>query len=293
MKPVSTLLSAAPILVGLLLTHVPLRADLTFYGVKFPSAGPKTSGVIRSSLPDFPWLSARRVRTPQDLERLTNPGAVRKGQDGSSVKPAIFYLSKQAAKTGTSNLAQNDAHFFLQEDVTSRVKEYRWYWTDLGSVASRLLMAKYGLKSVTTVLVFEADGSLLHAEAPIAGPQSVARAMRMIGYKRKMTEALKADLPELRVEFKEGNVKPLVKYLQHADKHIMYASQWTLEKLSAMKRAVNHRGEQQISAAEEFAANGDRKQALAILGEVKREYGSLSVAARAEKVARQVRRGKS
>ncbi len=215
------------------------------------------------------------------------------GQERSSVRPAIFYLSKQAVKTGTSNLARSDAHYFFQQDVASRMDAYRWYWTDLNSVAGRLLMAKYGLKSMATLVIFEADGSLLHAEAPIVRPESVARAMRMIGYKRKMTEALKADLPELRAEFKEGNVKPLVRYLLYADKRIMYSSQWTLEKLSAMRRAVNHRGEQRVKAAEELAASGDRKEALAILGEIKRDYRPLSVAARAEKVARKLRRGKS
>lgn len=286
-------LFSATVLVGLILSEAPAFGDLTFYGVRFPSAGPKTSGVIRSSLPEFPWLSARRVRTPQDLERLTNPGGVEKGKERSSARPAIFYVSKQKAKTGKANLNQSDAHYFLQEDVAKRVKEYRWYWTDLSSAAGRLLLVKYGLPSSPVVLIFEPDGSLLHAETPITSPESVARAMRMIDYKRKMADALKADLPELREAFKAGDVGTLVKYLQHAEKHILYASEWTLEKLAAMRRAVNHHGELRIKEAEELAAGGERSEALKILAEVRREYKPLSVSKRAEEIAMEVRRGRS
>ncbi len=55
---------------------------------------------------------------------------------------------------------------------------------------------------------------------------------------------LGVELVEEERRSRSGNFKALVKYLEHADKHRMYASEPTEEKLSAMRRAVNHKGDQ-------------------------------------------------
>ncbi len=279
--------------IALLVVDVPVIGDVTIYGVRFPSKGPRSSGVVNVDLPNFPWRSTKRVRTVQGLERLIHPSIQPKNAPPRPPKPAIFYLSKHEVSAKTSNLAKNDVHYFLQQDVKARLHDYRWYWTSLNSIASRLLEMKYNLKGSTALVIFESDGSVLHVETPISGPASVTRAMRMIEYKHRMTATLKADLPHLRSEFKDGNFKALVRYLQHADKHRMYASEWTEEKLSAMRRAMNHKGDERIRQAEALALAGERQKALKALQTLKRHFHPLKVAQRADVVAKKIRRSGS
>ncbi len=269
-------------------TSLPVRGDFTFYGVAFPSRGPRTSGVVRTSVPNFPWLSAGHVRTQEDLDRLLGKGKPAARESRSSIKPAIVYVSRQSTKTEKSNLAEREYFYFLQEEVKQRMGEYRWYWSHARSTLGRFLLQNFR-KSGTALIIFERDGSVLHVESPIASPQSVARAMRMIKYKRRMEQALKADFPQLESELEGGNVKVVMKYLRYAAQHSQYASQRTAELLSSLRTRLGQQGERRIAKAEELVRAGHRKGALALLGEVKRDFQGHAVARRADEAARRIR----
>ena len=268
----------------------PVRGDFTFYGVRFPSRGPRTSGVVRTSVPNFPWLSVRKVRTLNDLERLIGKGRRKKGERNSSARPAIFYITSQSTRVEKSNLAQHDYFYFLQEDVKKRMDEYRWYWIYASSPLGHVLKNSYGLKGGKSLIIFEADGSVLHIESPINSPRSVAHAMRMIKYKRQMGAALEADIPQLKSQLEAGKVKVLVKYLERADKHRMYASERAAAILTSLRQRLSQEGGQRIETAEELARAGERQTALAILRDVHRDSHRMEVAKRADKVARRIRR---
>ncbi len=275
---------------------LPVFGDLTFYGVKFPTKGPRSSGVIRVELPNFPWLSTRRVQSQYDLDRILHRGQDRQAETQEAVsqravKPAILYLSRQSASVEKSNLARRDFHYFFQEDVKVRLDQYLWYWVNINSTAFGLLQKTYGLKHQTGLMIFEPDGTVLHIEAPVNDAASVARAMRMIDYKRRMEAALKTDLPFLRTEFKEGHYKTLVKYLQYADKNRMYASARTEKVLASIRKSVNDQGEELIKKAETLASNGDEKTALKILQVLTRDFKPLEAAAHARDAAKKIRGG--
>ena len=270
---------------------VPLFGDFTFYGVKFPGKGPRSSGVVRVELPNFPWLSTRNVQSQYDLDRIIHRGQDQRPEIRRTIKPAILYLSKQSARVEKSNLARQDYHYFFQKDVKDRLDQYLWYWVPINSTAFRLLQKTYGLKQRTGLMIFEPDGSVLHVETPVNNAACVARAMRMIDYKRRMEAALKTDLPFLRTEFKEGNYKTLIKYLQYADKNRMYASARTEEVLASIRKSVNDRGEELIKNAATLASNGDEKEALKILRNLTRDFKPLEAAAHARAVAKKIRRG--
>lgn len=270
-----------------------LGDEISFYGLKLSTGGPRVSGVTTVTVLNFPWLTTKNVNAQDDLDRLIKRTARRKDGSSQPAKPTIFYVSNQKPRADAATLAQLDHFYFFQQDVKDRLEEYRWYWAYVNSTAGRLLVKNYDLKEKTTLLIFEAEGSVLHIEAPITGPKSVARAMRMIADKRRMEAVVKADLPFLRKEYDAGNYNTLVKYLLHGDKHRIYASPWTKEKLSAMRRAVNHQGEEHIKKAEKLAASGKHVEALKILASVKRAFHPLPLATHAKKVAKTIRRQRS
>ena len=280
------------LLIAILTIPVVHGDDISFYGLKL-STGPRLSGVTRVTVSNFPWLTTKQVQMQGDLDRLIMRTAKRADGSFRPVKPAIFYLSNQKARSDTTTIAQLDHFYFFQKDVKDRLDQFRWYWAYVNSTAGRLLVKTYDLKEKTALLIFEADGSVLHIEAPITGPKSIARALRMIADKRRMEAAVKSDLPFLRKEYGAGNYKSVVKYLLRGEKYQIYATPWTKQKLYDMKRAVNHRGEEQIKRAEELASSGQRQDALKILAAVKRAFHPLSPATHALEVAKRIRRQRS
>jgi len=270
------------------------RADeISFYGLKLSTGGPRVAGVTKVTVSDFPWLTTKSIETQDDLDGLIKRAARREDGSQRPTKPAIFYVSSQPAESSATTIARMDHFYFFQQDVKDRLDEYRWYWAYVDTTAGRLLLKSHKIEEKTALLIFEEDGSVLHIEAPITGPKSVARAMRMIADKRQMEAAVKADLPLLREEFRAGNYKELVTYLLRTDKHEMYSTPWTRDKLAAMRRAVNHQGEVNIKRAEELAAEGDRGTALKILAEVRRAFDPFPPSTQANEVAKKIRSRRS
>lgn len=265
--------------------------DVKLYKLRLPSGGPRATGVTRIKMKDFPWLSVKRVQSQDDLNHLLKKDVQRADGGYRPVKPAIIYISDQKPTAGlTTTISQLDHVYFYQRDVKDRLDQFRWYWAYVHTTVGALLAKDYDLKERTALIIFETDGTVLHIESPISSPKSVARAMRMIEYKRKMATAVKADVLYLRREFADGNIKAVVKYLQRAERYELYASERTATFLSSVRRAVNEEGEKRIKSAEELATAGERKKALGILQRVKTDFRPLEVASHADQAARRIRR---
>ncbi len=264
--------------------------EVTMYGIKFPRQGPRSSGVVRVEFENSPWRSPRKVKSQADFDRLVTRGERLGAPKGSPLLPAVFYVTPQKVSVEQSNLAKTDFSYFHQQAVKEVLGDFRWYWTYADSVTGTLLAKKYALKKGRKALIFlEPDGSLLHL-APIAGPKSVSGAMRMIGYKRQMAAALDTDLPLLSGELEAGNIETVMKYLRHIETHKIYASERTMKRLSPIASGANALGEARIKEAQELASKGERKKALSLLRQIKKDFSPLEASQTAARVAKKIKR---
>ena len=272
-----------------LLLELPVFGEASIYGVTFPAQGTPTSGTVRVDLPNFPWRTADKVHSPEKLDALIRGTT----HGGKAPLPIVFYVSKNAASSKQSNLAQDDYFYFFQRDVKSQMKNFRWYWSNAGSKSSRLLAHTYRLKSRTALIIVDPDGEVVHVESPVTNDKSVVRAMRTVVYKRQMEQALRKDLEYLREEIESENVKELVKYLKFVDKNQRFVTARADVHVKTLRKGVDQIGNRRIEEAEKLAAAGKRNEALKMLSQVRRDFKKLAIAERARAAAKRVRKKKA